>query len=98
MLLATQQAKFMFRVNTSGPTVGGEQLTVTRRRIAGGLRWYIADFTEAEVPTRGVVCPGQSYREVCDLSLVDFGAGSVDIWVFFPLLLGPCARCCPEGV
>ena len=98
MLLATQQAKFLFRVNTSGPTDGGEQLTVTRRRIAGGQRWYIADLTVAEVPTRGVVCPGQSYREVCDLSLVDFGAGSVDIWVFCPLLLGPCAHCCPEGV
>jgi len=83
LLLATQQANLMFRVNTSGPTVGGEQLTVTKRRIAGGLRWYIADFTEAEVPARGVVCPEQSYREVCDLSLADFGACSVDIWVFF---------------
>jgi hypothetical protein len=83
LLLTTQQAKYMFCVNASGPTVGGEQLTVTGRRIAGKLRWYITDLTEAEVPARGVVCPEQSYQEACDLSQVDYGTGSVGIWVFF---------------
>ncbi len=40
--------------------------------------------TAAEVPTRGVVCPEQSYMHVCNLSRNDFsGAGGVDTSVFF---------------
>lgn len=82
LLLDTRQA--MFSVSASGPTFGSEQLSVASERIAGVLRWYVTDLTAAEVPTGGVVCPEQSYLQVCDLSRIDFsGAGSVDTSVFF---------------